>query len=160
MSYPEHEKLRALDGANDTVGEFIDWLHSKGMAVGEWGFPVDMQVVVDPGKVEMGRGETRELRELAEGDDPIVVGEWLEAHGYEDALVARNYPTLDMFDKLITLPDPEAAGCRWTYTALDRSRMWPTMLSPEKLIGMFFDIDPVKLSAEKDAMLDAIRAVK
>lgn len=31
--YPEHEKLKALDGANQTVGSFIEWLHENGYSI-------------------------------------------------------------------------------------------------------------------------------
>ena len=31
--YPEHEKLKALNGANETVGDFITWLRESGMEI-------------------------------------------------------------------------------------------------------------------------------
>ncbi len=33
--YPEHEKLKALNGANQTVGDFIEWLFGK-YELAEW----------------------------------------------------------------------------------------------------------------------------
>jgi hypothetical protein len=35
--YPEHAKLEALNGANQTVGEFLDWLGESGMFIAEYG---------------------------------------------------------------------------------------------------------------------------
>lgn len=32
-TYPEHEKLRALNGANRTVGDFIEWLSMQGYVI-------------------------------------------------------------------------------------------------------------------------------
>lgn len=34
--YPEHDRLKALDGANQTVGNFIEWLHEQGMEIGRF----------------------------------------------------------------------------------------------------------------------------
>ncbi len=33
--YPEHEKLKALGGKNQTVGDFIMWLGENGMVIAE-----------------------------------------------------------------------------------------------------------------------------
>lgn len=33
--YPEHEKLKALDGANQTVGDFLEWLDDHGYEIGQ-----------------------------------------------------------------------------------------------------------------------------
>ncbi len=30
MQYPEHRKLLDLNGANRTIGDFLDWLEEKG----------------------------------------------------------------------------------------------------------------------------------
>lgn len=35
--YPEHEKLSALKGANNTVGEFLDWLAEEDLVIAEYG---------------------------------------------------------------------------------------------------------------------------
>lgn len=32
-SRPEHEKLKALDGKNETIGEFIEWLQGSGFQI-------------------------------------------------------------------------------------------------------------------------------
>jgi len=34
--YPEHEKLSACLGHSQAQGEFIEWLESKGIFLGEW----------------------------------------------------------------------------------------------------------------------------
>jgi hypothetical protein len=34
--YPEHTRLLALGGANQTVGDFITWLNDHGYAICEW----------------------------------------------------------------------------------------------------------------------------
>ena len=34
--YPEHEKLKALNGANNIVGDFISWLSEQGIWLGKW----------------------------------------------------------------------------------------------------------------------------
>lgn len=34
-TYPEHEKLKALKGKNDTVGDFIEWLNANGYSICE-----------------------------------------------------------------------------------------------------------------------------
>lgn len=33
--YPEHEKLRALRGKNDVVGDFLTWLEQQGVVLCE-----------------------------------------------------------------------------------------------------------------------------
>jgi hypothetical protein len=35
--YPEHEKLQALGGANQTVGDFIEWLGEQGIYLASYG---------------------------------------------------------------------------------------------------------------------------
>lgn len=82
--YPEHERLRALDGANDTVGEFIEWLSEQGYVIAEYG--------------------------TGQPDD-------------------------------------------------DRSehRLWPVQRGIESWLAQYFNINPAKISAEKDAMLRAMR---
>ncbi len=34
--YPEHEKLKALNGANNIVGDFISWLSEQGIQLARW----------------------------------------------------------------------------------------------------------------------------
>lgn len=34
--YPEHEKLRALGGANQIIGDFLDWLGTTGYSICAW----------------------------------------------------------------------------------------------------------------------------
>ena len=37
MSYPEHDKLRAVSNLSQAQGEFLDWLgQEKGWTLGEW----------------------------------------------------------------------------------------------------------------------------
>jgi hypothetical protein len=37
MTYPEHEKLKGLDGRNEVIGDFIQWLlNERGMILCEW----------------------------------------------------------------------------------------------------------------------------
>ena len=36
MNYPEHEKLKALNGDNQVVGSFLDWLADEGLVIAEW----------------------------------------------------------------------------------------------------------------------------
>jgi hypothetical protein len=35
--YPEHEKLKALNGANQIVGDFIGWLSAQGIVLASYG---------------------------------------------------------------------------------------------------------------------------
>jgi len=35
--YPEHEKLHALEGASQTVGEFMEWLKQQGISLWQEG---------------------------------------------------------------------------------------------------------------------------
>lgn len=39
----------------------------------------------------------------------------------------------------------------------DVNRYWPIQLRPDDIIGMFLEVDPKALEAEKRAMLDEIR---
>lgn len=39
MTYPQHDKLKALDGANQTVGDFIGWLDQHGYTICERTIP-------------------------------------------------------------------------------------------------------------------------
>ena len=34
--YPEHEKLKALDGQNQIIGQFIEWLNDNRYVICEW----------------------------------------------------------------------------------------------------------------------------
>lgn len=34
--YPEHEKLKDLNGANQVVGNFINWLGENGYEIAKW----------------------------------------------------------------------------------------------------------------------------
>jgi DNA polymerase III epsilon subunit-like protein len=34
--YPEHEKLKALNGANQIVGNFIEWLYEQHIDLAKW----------------------------------------------------------------------------------------------------------------------------
>lgn len=34
--YPEHDKLVALDGSNQTIGDFIEWLNDNRYVICEW----------------------------------------------------------------------------------------------------------------------------
>lgn len=156
--YPEHDKLRALGGANQTVGEFIDWLHANGMTVAKYGYPVDMQVFVSVR--HMGSGERRRLLEVVESRDMEAIVEWLEERDYVDQITVAPYFGwgYDSFTQRVALPHPEFPAEPWAYTHFDRSRLWEQMESTEQMIGRFFGIDPAKLSAEKDAILAAIRA--
>ena len=36
MGYPQHEKLQGLDGRNQEVGNFLEWLQGKGLVVCRW----------------------------------------------------------------------------------------------------------------------------
>lgn len=36
VTYPEHEKLKALNGHNQAVGEFLDWLSENGYVIAKW----------------------------------------------------------------------------------------------------------------------------
>lgn len=36
MRYPEHEKLKALNGANQTVGDFLSWLTEEGYVIAQF----------------------------------------------------------------------------------------------------------------------------
>jgi hypothetical protein len=53
--YPEHEKLRALDGRNQAVGCFIEWLQVKGYVIARYknihGF-MDEQLVPDTSGIQ------------------------------------------------------------------------------------------------------------
>ncbi|QGJ92737.1 hypothetical protein QDA04_gp67 [Microbacterium phage Megan] len=82
--YPEHARLQALDGDNDTIGAFLEWLSEQGYVIAEHG--------------------------TGEPDD-------------------------------------------------DRSehRLWAVHRSIESWLAQYFNINPVKISAEKDAMLRAMR---
>lgn len=35
--YPEHEKLKSLNGVNQTVGDFIEWLGERDLIIAEYG---------------------------------------------------------------------------------------------------------------------------
>lgn len=46
--YPEHEKLTALNGANDTVGDFITWLRENNMVICGWDEDWDGDLTYNP----------------------------------------------------------------------------------------------------------------
>ncbi len=35
-TYPEHEKMKALNGASQTAGEFVDWMQGQGIVFAEY----------------------------------------------------------------------------------------------------------------------------
>lgn len=43
------------------------------------------------------------------------------------------------------------------YEDSESDRLFPVRLRPDEIIGLFLDVDPKKLEAEKRAMLDEIR---
>lgn len=44
--YPEHEKLKALGGANQTVGDFIEWLGEQGWEIARPHERMDMLIPI------------------------------------------------------------------------------------------------------------------
>lgn len=155
---PEHDKLRALDGANDTVGEFLDWLQGQGLVIAKYGAPYEMQVFVS--YKNMGRSEKLELKDLIEQREVEAIGEWLDDHDYADAIHvgSPNGWGDESFAQRYALPDPEVPECCWYIVEYNEERLTTADERFESLIGRFFDIDPRKLSDEKDALLAAIRA--
>lgn len=159
MSYPEHERLRALDGANQTVGEFLEWLDGQGIQLAVYRYPVEMQVCVDIG--DMGRSERRQLEEVIETRDCAAIVEWLEEHDYDDKYIVSGSTYgwgIEPWGKWIALPDPADPSEPWYFTGYRDDLLFPLRERWESLIGRFFDIDPVKIADEKDQMLADIRA--
>jgi hypothetical protein len=97
--YPEHEKLKALGGKSQMLGEFLsEWLPERGIVLAEY---------------------HKHSPHCYEADDA----------------------------------DQEDPICHWS-----ESRLYETMTPVKKLLAEFFEIDEAKLEAEKEQMLDELRA--
>jgi hypothetical protein len=35
--YPEHDKMKAIVGDSQTIGEFLEWLQEEGFVIAHWG---------------------------------------------------------------------------------------------------------------------------
>lgn len=51
--YPEHEKLKDLGGANQIVGDFIEWLHENGMWIAQYAARSDQLIVSTKNRDEL-----------------------------------------------------------------------------------------------------------
>jgi DNA polymerase III epsilon subunit-like protein len=81
-TYPEHQKLIALEGKNDTVGQFIEWLADSNYVICEYDqmgryHPVSRPITswlaqyfgIDPAKIEQ---EKRAMIDLIRAADAEV----------------------------------------------------------------------------------------
>lgn len=86
--YPEHDKLQALDGANQTIGEFLEWLNDNRYSICEWQnygdedargyYPVHRSpqswiaqyFQIDPVKIEQEKRHMLDLIRQADAIDP------------------------------------------------------------------------------------------
>ena len=66
--YPEHEKLSALNGKNQTIGEFLEWLNDNGYTICEWQNSGDE----DRGYYPVGRSLTSWLSQYFQ-IDPVKI---------------------------------------------------------------------------------------
>lgn len=147
--YPEHEKLHALEGDNDTIGAFLDWLQREGYVVARWGAPYEQLAYVDTRRFSMR--QTREWKEVYATRDPVAIGEWLEREQLHDDIKWG----LGLLGD--ALPDPDHPGNDWYVVFTDESRLWPAGEGIEQLLARYFDVDLRKLSDEKKQILDSIR---
>lgn len=143
--YPEHDKLKAHREEADTLTQLWDWMRSEGIVLAKW-----------------GKREERAMKCIC-----TTTGAW-QLNGLDnDALTVRQREVVVSLSAGMELRDyreglPVCEECNGSLTIYEEftieSELEPLHVTPEKFIGAFLDIDPQKLSDEKDAMLAAIRA--
>jgi hypothetical protein len=168
VDYPEHEKLRALDGKNDVVGDFIEWLREHGYVIARYGAPYEVQAFINTKKVERGEDYDRiqkirrEVRDgLIEVGDPELF--WLTSFAIRNDLVEWSTEMgapgdTGVWGNEVFLGEQENPSLRWVEVRHNEDKLWDPMTRTEALLGEYFEIDQRKLSEEKDAMLAAIRS--
>lgn len=127
--YPEHDKLRAHEAESLTVSDFLDFLQEQKLHLGKYHTHTD-----DCRKVE----RKYLCHEITDERQIHVEGRWHRKGEHTEACY---------YDDV-------------TYTChLGEQFLYPFDIpTNEKLIGLFLDIDPKKLSAEKDAMYEELRS--
>lgn len=125
--YPEHERLTALNGLNDRIGEFIEWMQDEqGWSITRW--------------TEHGNnGEPRYL--------------WKEGRTIRKQFGKKIRPDdiPDSVDEYNGDAEFNPAYESWP------SGYYPVRESIPNILALYFKIDQDKLEREKRAMLDAIR---
>lgn len=149
--YPEHEKLEALNGANEVVGRFIEWIGSQpDLAIGEW---------------------QTEIEEPCRWHEAIDVPDHLadESGRYRSAVgLARvcyggrlyiAFSHLNDEDQAIEEvgPCPQCNGTGYRLKPLIDHRLVPAGIQTSALLARYFGIDEKALEAEKRAMIHAMR---
>lgn len=130
-AYPEHEKLQAREQESLTISEFLDFLSEQQLHLGKYHTHTDDCTVVT----------RRELcQEITHKDQEEVPGRWHRKGKHTDECY---------YDSI-----SHTCGLNEQFLY---SHDIPTN---EQLIGLFLNIDPKKLSAEKDAMYEELKAAQ
>lgn len=137
--YPEHEKLEAVHTESQAIGEFLEWLN------GERGLVICQSGIADERPVYW-----TDVLDTWAGDPKKVKAEALKAGVITEQDARGSY-------YLNVLPKLRVAVHHWE--PYEREGFFPAHIGIEKLLAEYFDIDLKKISAEKDQMLDEIRAV-
>ncbi len=160
--YPEHDKLKALEGLNAHIGQFVEWMQNEqGWALCQWvgagnnGEPRYLWRDPEdgPGGAEArcyAKGFSIKYRSamcgIARRDHKPDRFVFRETVRYHEFVEPPEHPKHD-HSASVANPDYESWG----------SGFVPVHLSIEKILSMYFEIDTKKLEQEKQAMLDSIR---
>jgi hypothetical protein len=127
--YPEHERMKAVRGESQAIGEFIDWLRSEETpyTIAEW--------------------EEWRACEASSNIFARVDKSWHCENGRK--MGGAEHEAEDW---------GECERCEGTgRVKSDDPRLYPAGIGIEALLARYFDIDLDKINDEKDAMLAEIR---
>lgn len=145
--YPEHEKLTALGGDNQTIGDFLEWLfHEQGIRFTRFDDKYDERRCSRPDRMTPNEVDSinglRELSAAFSGTEP------------PDPLS----PSMDL------IHDRDCDECGGTgWVMFTSGQDWVEASPPgwgsrtEKWLALYFDIDQKKIEAEKQQMLAELR---
>lgn len=181
--YPEHEKIQALRGDNDIIAAFLEWLDEQGYRIAKWGKPWEKEL---PCPNEHHEHETHITVEQCpkcmpeitlhydhEGDDGYRIeeeGYWADpedefSEGHEAQEHQRPDASEWYDDDYIckACRDQMCEKCEGKLvvyeTRYNTNVLWPAGKSIEGWLAEYFDIDPKKVSEEKEEMYQKLRAM-
>ncbi|HET9893755.1 MAG TPA: hypothetical protein VFQ44_02365 [Streptosporangiaceae bacterium] len=156
--FPEHDKMAAIAGQSQAIGEFLDWLGSQGIRQMKWREDLTDERLTDPECNPRGTGPLGR-------DVPDHKPECAPVRPVEDPVTAADLYVNGVWYQRQhcthwTGEDKDCCRCgngrHYTVTGI---RSWvEDGRTTTALLAEFFEIDLSKIEAEKRAMLDAVRA--
>jgi len=144
--YPEHDKMSAIVDQSQAIGEFLDWLATRGISLMTWREDLTDERLVDPECSPRGTGPLGDLPRHKPECKPAYVEGGFTADG-----------VYYQFQHCTHWTDERGTCCRcgkgqrYEVTGL---RAWVSPgTSTTELLAEFFEIDLSKIEAEKREML-------